>query len=450
MPPSPGEETVKPWPSSRTFPLRWNDVPAAIIFSLHFGLFLLAAVYFTIIGYVPLGKVARKTMESLVLKFIAWQTGVTISVSLVLTVLVHYLLQWRPRMMMHLFSLMSVALLASWTIQDYIYSRLWLMTAIYGIVTIVVLVVYLLNIRHIPISASLLQSVSFCTHRYPKLLSTLVLVTLIGHLYGVLANLTLNGLDHYISIAFGPMAWMIGVYLGFSVWWTAQVLVNIFCTVVAGVFAFDYGQSLEESSLDPVPQLLSISTRQAFGSICLASTLVSPIVKIRSMLYRIVKIAHVTWAPIQTLLAFFDWAARHFNYFAFNHVAILNEPYRLAANRTWDAVRANQVHTVMGDVYMAEFTLFTALMIGLIAAYGNLAISVIGYAIPLAECTRSFVGSVLLGMVIPKLYLDIIESGALATLVCVADEPSALRNSNPALYTIIAEKYPQVLQNVSS
>jgi hypothetical protein len=437
-------ETAAPSPVEH-IPGGWNDLKWAIIFYLHFGLFMAAAAYSIIRGSYSLERVTTDVFDELRYAVTATQTGIVIIVSLILTGAMYLLLRAVPVFLMHGVSVATVLIFAVWAVQETFFTS-WFAGLVYAIVTGIFLTIYLVNLKNIRLTAELVHMVSRVTHRYPSLLTALALTTLIGHLYAVVASLTRAGLNVIINESFGPLAVFIGIYIGLSVWWTAQVVLNILRTVVAGVFAHAYDVGPKQPAENPMPSLLRRVFTTAFGSVCLGSTLVFPIIWTRSIICKIIKIGHITWKTMLNIRGFFSWAARSFNYFAFNHVAMYDQSYFKAAHCTWDTVQANGVDVIMGDAYMTEFSFFACMLIAVIAAYVDMLVKVFYWNLKWSMCARSFGVAVGLGFVIPGLFFDMIQSGAVATCVCVADDPDGLQISNPELYKIIAEKYPQVLK----
>lgn len=452
-----------------------RDRIAAAAFILHLVLFLLATVFAVIKGHMSVESTAKEALIGLLLKLLAIQTGITIGMSLFLTVVGHFLIRRYPRGMYHFVNIGLVVLLTLWALIVGIYASPT-QGVIYGIFTLIILLIYLNKVKHIKLTTALLSHANRFPRRYPTLLVVVLLTAIVSHLYATFANVAINGLLLVIDKEVEFAAVWVGVYFIVSIWWTAQVILNMLRSVVVGVVGTDYDRRFRKYSLretengnkegnsgeETLPNQKSTSNSgdkpsqkvvwnmlgkaiRRIGSISYGSTLLMPISFVRGIINTAIKISKVNTGPILEVKPRLDRAGRNFNYLAFNHVMLRDETFVAAANSTWDLVDYSSMGMVMSDSAVGSFMVFAAFSVGLMSAFFSVAVKMFYYKYALVDCLAGFVGYFLISMVIPELYFKIVDSGTTALLVCVADDPGKLKHADPTLYEIIKSDYPKVI-----
>lgn len=422
----------------------YHDKLAAILFYLQFALFLMGATYCIIEGRLSLQDEAAKIFRGVLISVVAWHTGIIFCVSFVLTLLVHYAIKLAPRQMMHFSSVAAWLLACTFSLLTAIYISI-IVGFLYGLLSMIIIVVYVRNIKHIDLSGSLLELVSQTAHQHPSLVLMLVASTLGAQFYASIAALSVWGIFTMMPKSIGIILGNVAFMLTLSVFWTAQVTLNLLRTIVSGVYGLDYERRPEERDTSSTTlRMIQVAYGRGFGSICLGSTLVWLVSTIRFIFCKIQEFSPVKSPELDRLVIVLDGWARNFNYMAFTHVALRHQPYRRAANETWDRVRGTGVIAIMGDLYVGEFITFVGFTIAFIAAFTDMAIKYVYFGAEIEGLLKSFIGSILLGLVIPELYFMLIDAGTTATLICFADDPSVLQRLHPQLYDVIKTRYPQV------
>lgn len=423
---------------------KYHDRLAAILFYSQFVLFLLGATYCIIHGRLSLQDEAAKMFRSILISVLAWNTGIIFSVSFILTLIAHYAIKLAPGTMMHLSSILAWILACCFSLLTVIYVNV-IVGGLYGLLSMIIIIVYVRNIKHIDLSSSILELVSHTAHGHPSLIAMLLVSTLGAQFYASIAALSVWGIFLMMPKSVGVILGNLAFLLTVSVFWTAQVTLNLLRTIVSGVYGKDHGKRPEEPShTSTTLQMMQVAYGRGFGSICLGSTLVWIVSTIRFIFCKVQEFSPVESPELDKLVVILDGWARNFNYMAFTHVAIRRQSYLQAANETWDRVRSTGVIEVMSDLYVGEFITFLSFTIAFTAAFADLAIKHVYFDSKVEDLLKSFIGSIILGLVIPELYLMLIDAGTTATLICFADNPSGLQRARPSLYEVIKKRYPQL------
>lgn len=422
----------------------YHDKLAAILFYSQFVLFMLGATYCIINGHLSLQDEATKMFQNLLVSVLAWNTGIIFSTSFILTLMAHYAIKLAPKTMMHLSSIMAWGLGCCFSLLTAIYVNM-IVGILYGLLSMIIIVVYARNLQHIDFSSSLLELVSHTAHGHPSLIVMLMVSTLGAQFYAGIAALSVWGIFMMMPKSMGVILGNLTFLLTLSAFWTAHVTLNLLRTIVSGVYGLDYEKRPEERSRASTTfQMMQVAYGRGFGSICLGSTLVWIVSTIRFIFCKIQEFSPVESPELDKLVVILDGWARNFNYMAFTHVALRRQSYRQAANETWDCVRNTSVIEVMSDLYVGEFITFLSFTIAFIAAFTDLAIKYVYFGSKVDDLLKSFIGSIILGLVIPELYLMLIDAGTTATLICFADNPSGLQHAQPSLYEVIKKRYPRI------
>jgi hypothetical protein len=392
---------------------------------------------------------------------IAYHTGIIVVMSCTLTIIGHFLIRQFPRGMLHLVNLGLVVTFASWATLVGIYSTIF-GGVIYGIVGFIILIIYVCNLRDVEITTALLVQVNHFAQKYHSLFWLVVFTAILAHVYSSLAGLAIGALFGLLGLRYATLTLGIGVYYLFSLWWTAQVILNFMRTVVAGTVGIDYERRhrkhlklSEDSDLsNGVPSQKTVwhsclMAAKSFGGICYGSLLVSPVSLVRGLFGTALQLSHIRSEPLMNTKETLDKAGRNFNKYAFSHVALYGTPYHAAANETWDLMVSSAVGQVADDASIGSFVLFSSTLVALLSAFADVAFRILVYDAKLSECMIGFLGYFLLALIIPELYLKIIEAGNVALLVCLADEPQKLPPGSQ-LRTVITAKYPRVLGDLAS
>lgn len=449
---SPSLRTITPVKYPTTSTTRYHDKWYAIIFYAQLIMFLSLSVYCIIEGRISLAEETKNAVHSITRK-LAWQTGNVFITSLITTCIYHFLIRALPNFIIHfstwaLFIQATIfALLTGFYIQITV-------GILYGLLTLIVPIVYFRNLCYIPISAQVLHFVSLTAHHKTKLILLLFIASLMANGYAAIATLAFNGISYMAPVSAALFIGNLAGILFFSIYWTGNVAFNVIRTIVAGTYAQSYDETPEvlADKHGRTREMVKRALGRGFGSICKGSTLLFII----NTIYSIIDLIH-SWSPVtneamEDVLIWAKKVVRNWNYSAFTHIALYLPSFRKASNATWDRVALTGVGKLMGDLYIGWFLFFLSLGIGFFSAFIDLILKLSAFNSDGKQTMSGlfqplpFWGSIVLGMVVPQLYFIIIESGVTATFVCYADDPRALNKSDPILREMIKANYPTINQ----
>ena len=438
-----GRLAVTPSPPPPENQVIYHDKFFAILFHVQFLAFMLLATYCILQGQMSLKDEAVRTFSNLLYDVLAWKTGIIFGVSFVLTICTHFLILCTPGLTMHLASITAFLFATLFSLLSGIYFHPFV-GIIYGLMTLIIPTVYLRNLDNIRITQPLLKFVGFTVHKHAGLIILLLLAIFLAQFYASIVTLSIWGVISIIPVSMAAFIGWLFFLQAISVFWTAQVMLNMLRTIVSGVYNAAYYLFEEKSPRATTISMVKIVFGRAFGSVCWGSMLVWWIDTFRSIFVKIQQFSPVKNKGVDQLVAFLNRWARNFNYLAFARVASKAIPYRQAASESWDCIRTTGVCKIMSDVYVGEFIFFTSLSISFTASFTDALIKWHFFGQKIADLLRGFIGSIVLGFVMPKLYFMLIDAGATATLVSFAYKPRALERWAPSLFKRIMELYPDL------
>jgi len=155
------------------------------------------------------------------------------------------------------------------------------------------------------------------------------------------------------------------------------------------------------------------------------------------------------------IIGLIEQLALYFNKYAFTQVAIYGKDFCTAGKDTWRLAKSRGIDAIInagliGNV-LGMGTFFSGILCGGIAALAtylylngqNLAAQQNGGFI-----AASAILGLILGVSIFAIMTEVIESGVASTFVCLAEDPYALRRTQPEFFQKVAEVYPPVLNTV--
>jgi hypothetical protein len=258
--------------------------------------------------------------------------------------------------------------------------------------------------------------------------------------------------------------WAIFVFSILSLYWTSQVIENVVCVTLCGVFGAFY-------FLEGTPQMpkgsvtlgaLKRALTTAFGSVCYGLLIVTlaeaeePIMYIREI-RKDMPMDMLDDVPVDdaaspsTSTSPENWECdRYSNSYAFPQVAIYGKPFSQAGRDTWTLMIDRGVAYIIINIFVGDDPLnIITLVIGSLACecgyiylnykYGNF-----------IEENSDFKAIVLIccfviGLVMRSIVIGIINSGVTSTLVALAEEPMALARTRPELFEEIRKGWPEVV-----
>lgn len=425
---------------------RRRDRAAGILFVVHLILFIAGAIFSIYKGILSVRLPSLDHHVRYYVTTVLRQIGIATGVSVLMTIMMHILTIQAPKATMHYISGLLVFLLSVWTIVQAVFGTL-LSSIVYGLLTLMVLGIYIYNWSYIPFSAELLLSIRKVARRRQSLWGIVLIASVVLHIYTALAGFSIIGLRSMVFyFERAPLYhWLLvlplALYTVFSIFWTVQVVMNLVRCIVAAVFVAHYrGEAQNASALSILSKMIHTG---ALSSVCYGSLFVAYVSLVRSFVGRVILILHLgSFAFIQWLQGILTYIGRYFNYFAFVRLSLLPPTtYTQAAISTSDSVRNSKASSLFGRSYLSEFIFFAGITVGFVSALIELNFQVMKGAM-LRDCVASFIGSVFLGMVIPILYFMVIDSGASSIVVCIAEDPGRLSTAHPNLSAAIGDESP--------
>lgn len=428
----------------------WRDLWAAILFYVH----LAGVVVILGLNFSNLSKLETvKTDTTKVLQSVGI-IGTSVLVGIVLLTIFLSLVNKFPKSMIKGTFISSIVLLGLMGVGMFFVPGGGFMGIIYLILALLNLLIYFSWRKRIPFSASLLKCVVDVMKIYPNTwnLSVFAIISQIAASAFYVVTLMAIGLKYSDSIG-GSGSKNIQIegvdiaamlYIVFSMYWTMQVIQNVVHTSVCGVFAtFYFLHGTGAAIMKPVWNSFSRSITYSFGSIAFGSLIVAVIQFIRFLINSTRNERdNLAAACADCLLGMIEGLVRYFNYYAYVHVAIYGKPFIEAGKDTWELIKSHGVDVIINDSLVGNCMSVGVLLIGLtcgLFAFLTGLMFLENQSLTITAAVLSFV----IASMISSVATQLIESGVSATLVCYAEDPSALQRSKPELYREITHSYQQ-------
>ena len=301
--------------------------------------------------------------------------------------------------------------------------------------------------NRIPFSAILLKTVIDVMKLYPSTWN-LSLVAIFGQaafLVLYLTTLTSIGLKYsYTNTGeVAPIDTFSMIYVVFSMFWSNQIVDNVVHTTVCGVFGtFYFLHGTGAAIVKPVWNAFSRSMTYSFGSIAFGSLIVAILQLVRFLINSTRNERDSAAAACaDCLIGMIEGLVKYFNYYAYVHVAIYGKPYIESGMDTYELIKSHGVDVIINDCLIDKCMGVGILLISMISA---LCAYIAGFI--LFQSSNNLIAGVsaatfLLSAMLCSVATQLIGSGASATLVCFAEDPSALQRSKPELYREITSAY---------
>lgn len=305
--------------------------------------------------------------------------------------------------------------------------------------------------KRIPFSAALLKTVVDVMKLYPNTW-TLSLVAIFGQaafLALYLITLTSIVLKYPVPTdgshqEIAPIDSFSMIYIIFSMYWSNQIVDNVVHTTVCGVFGtFYFLHGTGAAIVQPVWNAFSRSMTYSFGSIAFGSLIVAILQLIRFLINSTRNEKdNLAAACADCLIGIIESLVKYFNYYAYVHVAIYGKPYIESGKDTYELIKSHGVDVIINDSLIGKCMGIGNFLISSISAAfaffaGVVSVGGTGHTLPYIVSSCTF----LLSLMICAVATSLVGSGASATLVCYAEDPSALRRSKPELYREITSAY---------
>jgi len=249
----------------------------------------------------------------------------------------------------------------------------------------------------------------------------------------------------------------------FSFLWTSMVVGNVaIATLAGGAYGSwyyfgprEYGQMPKHPNLAAFGRASTLS----LGSIAFGSLIVTLLELLKMILQMARNNANADGQPIEAALACcaecfigcIEGAVQYFNRYAYIEIALYGKPYLSAARDTWRLLMDRGIDALVNDSLVGMTLTWGSYAIGLLSAlfgylylrYTNPAYNADGQYSPVIIMFSFFIGAtcaMTLG--------SAIEAGVSTIFVGLGEDPQILASRAPALFELIRERYPQVVQGV--
>ena len=426
----------------------WRDLWAAILYYVHLaGIFVILGLNFHNLSKLEtVQSDTTKIFQSLGI------IGITLLVGVILITIFLSLINNFPKTMIKGTFISTIVLLGIMGIGMFFVPGGAFAGLIYLILAGLNLFIYFSWRKRIPFSASLLKCVVDVMKIYPNTWNLTIFAILSQATFTALYVVTLTAISLKYSdqIKSGANIQLEGVdiasmlYIVFSMYWSMQVVENVVHTSVCGVFAtFYFLHGTGAAIIKPVWNSFSRSMTYSFGSIAFGSLIVAIIQFVRFLINSTRNDRdNLAAACADCLLGMIEGLVRYFNYYAYVHVAIYGKPFIQSGKDTWELIKSHGVDVIINDSLVGNCMSVAVLLIGLTCALIAFLIGLMfldNQALIITSTVLSFVFVTMIAAVATQL----IESGVSATLVCYAEDPSALQRSKPELYREITHSYQQ-------
>jgi hypothetical protein len=240
-------------------------------------------------------------------------------------------------------------------------------------------------------------------------------------------------------------AYLLGIYLIFSLYWVSQVIKNVVHVTVSGTVATWYFMH-GTVGVPPNPTLQSFkrATTTSFGSICFGS-LITSILRTLRVIFSATRRSNsnnifivILAVVAECVVAVLDWLIEYFNMYAFAQVAIYGKTYCEAAKATWRLVNGHGIKAIINDDLIGNVLMLACLIGGVLTAVlGGVMIYFLEHDYYIQMAIIGFI----IGVVMVMMTQEVVESAVVAIFVCFAEEPKALQKNNPRLYNRFIHTY---------
>ena len=426
----------------------WRDLWAAILYYVH----LAGVIVILGLNFHNLSKLETVPSDTTKIFQSLGIIGITLLVGVILITIFLSLINNFPKTMIKGTFISTIVLLGMMGIGMFFVPGGAFAGLIYLILAGLNLFIYFSWRKRIPFSASLLKCVVDVMKIYPNTWNLTIFAILSQATFTALYVVTLTAISLKYSdqIKSGADVQLEGVdiasmlYIVFSMYWSMQVVENVVHTSVCGVFAtFYFLHGTGAAIIKPVWNSFSRSMTYSFGSIAFGSLIVAIIQFVRFLINSTRNDRdNLAAACADCLLGMIEGLVRYFNYYAYVHVAIYGKPFIQSGKDTWELIKSHGVDVIINDSLVGNCMSVAVLLIGLTCALIAFLIGLMfldNQALIITSTVLSFVFVTMIAAVATQL----IESGVSATLVCYAEDPSALQRSKPELYREITHSYQQ-------
>ncbi|KIJ18726.1 hypothetical protein PAXINDRAFT_167282 [Paxillus involutus ATCC 200175] len=264
------------------------------------------------------------------------------------------------------------------------------------------------------------------------------------------------------SCSSGKVAGLI-FYAVFSYLWTSQVIANVTLATLAGgpYGCWYYFGPRDQGQMPKHPTLGAFCRASTFslGSIAFGSLIVTILELLRLILNAARSNASAGGNPVEACLACcaslfiscIENLVEYFNRYAYIEIALYGKSYIQAAKDTFRMFKDRGIDALVNDSLVGTTLMFGAYVTGLLCSlFGYLYLRITN---PAYNANGQYTAPVLLfafliGLQCSLTLSSAIEAGVSTIFVGLGEDPQVLAMRAPALFGLIAQRYPRVVQGV--
>ncbi|KAF8973281.1 plasma-membrane choline transporter-domain-containing protein [Flammula alnicola] len=249
----------------------------------------------------------------------------------------------------------------------------------------------------------------------------------------------------------------------FSFLWTSQVIGNVsLATLAGGPYGSWYyfgPRELGEMPKHPTMSALGRASTLSLGSIAFGSLIVTLLDLLKLILNAAQNNANADGHPIEACFAccaacfvgILENLVEYFNRYAYIEIALYGKPYIAAAKDTWRLFKDRGIDALVNDSLVGMTLMWGAYAIGLMCSlFGYLYLR---FTAPSYNSSGQYTAPVILfsffiGLVCSTTISSAIEAGVSTIFVGLGEDPQVLAIRAPALFSMIADTYPDVTRGV--
>ncbi|KAJ1769718.1 putative choline transporter, neither null mutation nor overexpression affects choline transport [Coemansia sp. RSA 1813] len=457
---------------------KFRDLWAAILFLVHFALFVVMAALF--VRSLPSSAFQHSGQLRYTKSFYSWPTMImwlcVLLVSIVFSLVYLGLMQMFAGQMLVISFWFAVVSMIGTGIY-YLAAKIWFAGGIMLIFGIFYALMWFSWRHRIPFSKVVLEAVCRITRRFPSTIVVSVAFLIIQAVFSAFWSLALAGSFKYMekyqscsthtdrngrqyqscSNALQILSW---VYMVLSYYWTSSVILNVLHTTICGTFGtyfFFEGNPNGYPTKHVTLSSLKRAMTNSFGSICFGSLVVAIIQTIRALAHSM-RAQQQDNCALQMILCCVDCIlgciqgiVEFFNKYAYVEVALYGKPFIQAAKDTWSIIEDRGVNMIINDCLIGnvlQMGAFLCAAVVALVAWLYITITKPEYNVNGSYTAPIIIAAFVIAMSMFMVLLKCIDSGTATTFVCLAEDPEAMAYNNPELFAQVQQTYPQVVRGV--
>ncbi|KAJ7096318.1 plasma-membrane choline transporter-domain-containing protein [Mycena epipterygia] len=249
----------------------------------------------------------------------------------------------------------------------------------------------------------------------------------------------------------------------FSFLWTSQVIGNVSLATLAGgpYGCWYYFGPRGEGDMPKHPTLTAFgrASTLSLGSIAFGSLIVTLLELLKMVLHAAQNSANADGHPVEACLAccascfvgIIESLVEYFNRYAYIEIALYGKPYITAAKDTWRLLQDRGVSAIVNDSLVGMTLTWGGYAVGMLSslfAYLYLRITAPSYNADGNYTAPVILFAFLIGLQCSLTLSSAIEAGVSTIFVGLGEDPQVLAIRAPALFALIAQTYPDVVQGV--